>query len=130
MTDKKEEVKPKKVLFEVITTYRRKPQDVFRMSMTYPTDKPSFLANILPATVDDAQQLVKLSTCMIVDADDATALPAFLAKCDGKFYFNTDMNRDADTLFNAQLLEIYIKLLRDQDQKKKQTEAKLPTIPE
>lgn len=52
--------------------------------------------------------LMKISTCMLY-VNGESEMPDFLTKRGGKYYFNTDWNKDVDTRNNKTFLDNYLK---------------------
>jgi hypothetical protein len=78
----------------------------------------AFLTQVLPfLEPEELDELEKISTCMMF-VESEEELPPYLAQCGGKYFFNTDVNKDADTAACKLLLETYIAAANESATKK------------
>jgi heme-binding NEAT domain protein len=95
-------------IYEVILSFDDAPQEFTELEARPDTPEEIFVANIITGAGRNASQLVKISTCLteITKNDVAIpktefqtfSLPAYLAMRNGKYFFNSDVNEDADTV--------------------------------
>lgn len=90
--------------FNVIITYDGdKGQDILDIELPKGMPEDAFVLDILSTAGWDMAKVTKISTFLTgaegVPAGESLAahLPAYLHARNGKYYFNTDINKDADT---------------------------------
>jgi hypothetical protein len=97
----------------VILTYKIQEQEIFDIVIPkIPGDKEfmTYIFSILDY-VEDIEDLIKISTCMNYVLYEE--YPEFLKIRNGKYYFNTDVNKDSDTAANNDFKNSYIKDLKE-----------------
>jgi len=80
---------------EIILTYDAKPQEFFNIVIKDNITEKNFILCILHLLGKDAHDLIKISCCQY--CDNVTELLPFIAKTRGKYYFNTEINKDTET---------------------------------
>lgn len=98
--------------FDIIFTYSEREQEHGRLSLDGPAPmitEYGFLAAILQ-TLDDeeALELIKLSVCLISNDPSDNDAPSWLIPRNGKFFFNPEVNRNADTLAMAAFRDTFV----------------------
>lgn len=86
---------PKRILIEFIFTYNNDIDQVIRREyFDNNLTEEEFMTKVLKELVSDVKNLIKISTCQMCAKKDCLK---FLLQRNGKYYFNTDVNKDDDT---------------------------------
>jgi len=89
----------------IILTFDYIPQEIYDVLIPICDTDSKFLKSIFKTMCKEKlKTLVKISSCMEYEYD----FPSFLMKRDGKYYFNTNMNKDPDTRSNKDLKNAFI----------------------
>lgn len=80
----------------IILTFNDYEQQFFEFQDMVLSDEPTFLRRIFNTlSREEIDNLRKISA--VVNVPDEDILPRFLTECNGKFFFNPEVNDDADT---------------------------------
>lgn len=99
------------MIFNIIATFGKFAwgisQEIFDVDLNSPETDENFLELIFEY-FDNKQltELTKLSVCAIGTYEEC---PKFLLIRNGKYYFDTDKNKDKDTATNFKIKEKYLK---------------------
>lgn len=83
--------------FEIIVTFENDPQIIIDLKVRNNVTEKNFISMILDElSNNEIKQLLKLS-CMQYDTSSYDDLLPFIAKSNGKYYFNYNVNKDPIT---------------------------------
>lgn len=94
------------VLVEVILTYRNSPQGIQRFKVNTSISEKEFVRQIFSMS-PNLQNLFKISCCQII-LNDREPILSFLTQNNGKYYFNTEVNKDEETKCWCHIKQSYI----------------------
>ena len=94
-----------KWLIDVILTFNHREQDYFFYVVNRTDNDTDYLHNIFYVMdkIVDFENLVKISVC-----HNYIDLPDFILVRNGKYYFNTDVNKDEQSMVAKAILDAYI----------------------
>lgn len=80
--------------FEIIVTFEEKEQILVYINVPKTCTEENFIRTILKQLFpNEIKQLVKFSCCQMFCESENDLLP-FIAQCNGKYYFNYNVNKD------------------------------------
>ena len=89
--------------FEIIATYGSVEQDIFSFAVNTNMLTEERLMNIILNELETLDDLEKISVCCIGEISSYNfRLLSWLFNRGGKYYFNTDVNKDKDTKYWAE----------------------------